>query len=106
VVTDSARFRSEVQRTADRLRGLGVARLERADPAGSAATRVRRLIERIVAASSAVTGRDFPLPVLLPHGLADQLSVVGAELADIAEEHQVPDLAQLSQDLLELRRSV
>lgn len=110
VLMPAVRFRSELLRTADRLRGLGVPRLTRPGDAGEAplADRAFALAERIVAATSVARHvSPPPLPRLEPHGSGDQLAVVGVELAELAENGEVPDavLDELSSQLLELRRS-
>lgn len=92
-------------RTADRLRGLSTVRLERSAGSESIAASSRRLVEQIVAATARLTGRSYPLPHVRSHGLADQLTVVGVELADLADEKHVEGLAELSAALRELRRS-
>lgn len=110
VLEPAVRFRSELLRTADRLRGLGAPRLTRTGDGGEASLvdRSFALAERIVAATSSARNVDPPaLPRLEPHGCGDQLAVVGVELADLAETGEVPDavLEELSSQLLELRRS-
>jgi hypothetical protein len=105
-----ARFRSEVLRTADRLRGLGAPRLASLGPDGvSIATTAQAIGEAIVKQTAALTGAAPPvLPRLADHGTGDLLAVVGSELADLAEEQgaaAADALSQISAQLVALRRA-
>ena len=105
----TASFRAEVLRTADRLRGLSEGRLNAVGESGqSAADRAFQIAVEIVAVTQIARGGPLhQLPRLAPYAVADQLAVVGLELADAAEEGAVVVglLDALSADLLALRRA-
>jgi hypothetical protein len=107
-----ARFRSEVLRTADRLRGLGAPGLALPGHAGvSIATAAHIIGEAIVNQTAALTGTAAPvLPRLADYAAGDQLAVIGSELADLAEEFGADTaaaeaLSEISAQLVGLRRA-
>ena len=107
-----ARFRSEVLRTADRLRGLGAPRLALPGHDGvSIATAAHTIGEAIVNQTAALSGTAAPLlPRLADHGAGDQLAVIGSELADLAEGFGADTataeaLSEISAQLVGLRRA-
>ena len=106
----TASFRAEVLRTADRLRGLSEGRLSAVGESGqSAADRAFEIAVEIVAVTQTARGRPLHhLPRLAPYAVADQLAVVGLEVADLAENGAVaPDvLDPISAELLALRRAI
>jgi hypothetical protein len=104
---DDARNRldRELRRVADRLRTLGVARLERAGEDGrSPAARAHETAQALadLAADACKRGRRA-LPVLPAHALADQVTVTGTDLLAEGDDAAV---AAGAERLADLRRAL
>lgn len=85
--SDPARLRLELERCANRLRSMPLARLSAPGPAGSRAFRAVRVAQRLVDLTTQLVGPpDRQLPQLPDHAAGDVLEVVGNDLlAALAE---------------------
>jgi hypothetical protein len=87
----------ELDRVTDRLRSLSLDRLQRPDAEGRAPEqRAREVAQALADLAADATGRPHrPLPVLRPHGVADQVAVTGADVlaeAGPASQRQALDV--------------
>ena len=99
------RLERELRRVADRLRTLGVARLERAGEDGrSPAARAHETAQTLAdLAADACGRRRRALPVLPAHAVADQVTVTGTDLLAEGDDAAV---AAGAERLADLRRAL
>jgi hypothetical protein len=99
------RLDRELRRVTDRLRTLGLARLERPGPDGrTPAQRAHEVAQALADLAADATGRDRrDVPVLPAHAVADQVAVTGL---DLRAEGDPAAVGAGVQRLVELRRSL
>jgi hypothetical protein len=104
------RLEADLDRTADRLRGLGLARLAAAfEPEPTRADAARGVAQRLADLAAELAGEPrLTVPRLGDHAVGDQVAVCGRELLDAARAHP-SDAADRSLDeaaalVLDLRR--
>ncbi len=103
---DDARekLRTELGRVADRLRTLGLARLDRPAAGGSPADRAHATSQRLADLAAAAAGRPARLvPRLASHAAGDQVTVLAA---DVLAEGDGPAVAAAADELTALRRGL
>ncbi|HET8615419.1 MAG TPA: hypothetical protein VFL94_07825 [Actinomycetales bacterium] len=100
-----AKLERELDRVLGRLRGLSLERLQRPDASGaSPAARTNECSQHLADLAAEASGRDRrPLPVLAPHGAADQLAVVAHDVLAEGDERTIADAAAT---LAALRRAL
>jgi len=106
------RLEAELARTADRLRGLGLARLAASfEPEPSRADAARGVAQRLADLAAGLAGEPTrTVPRLGDHAVGDQVAVCGRDLVDAARAHP-SDAADRALDegaalVLDLRRRV
>lgn len=100
-----AALAAEVARVTDRLRGLALDRLARADDAGvSPAERARATAQVLADLAASSAGREpRVVPELAPHAAADQVAVTAG---DVLAEGDEAALREALATLVELRRAL
>ncbi|MBI1378151.1 MAG: hypothetical protein GC157_11810 [Frankiales bacterium] len=106
--------RTQLERTVDRVRAMGLARLEASfEPEPTRAEAVRRAAQRLADLAAALEDEPVrPVPVLAVHAVGDQLAVCGHDLLDAAAGPAATDRAEAARAalveaadvLLDLRR--
>ena len=100
--------RTQLERTVDRVRAMGLARLEASfGPEPTRAEAVRRVAQRLADLAAALEGEPVrTVPLLAVHAVGDQLAVCGHDLLAAAASDGSDDdaLTAAADDLLDLRR--
>ncbi|MEI8058444.1 MAG: hypothetical protein WCI29_13685 [Actinomycetes bacterium] len=107
-------YRVDLERTVDRLRSMGIARLAASfEPEETRAQAARALIARLADAGAEIEGRaPRAVPTLNDAALGDQLAVIGRDLivaledSAIATADRVALADQLTAELVEFRRRI
>ncbi len=103
---DDARdlLRTEMGRVSDRLRSLGLVRLDRPAVGGSLADRAHATSQRLADLAAASAGRPaLPVPRLASHAAGDQVTVLAS---DVLAEGDDAAVAAAVTELTRLRRSL
>jgi hypothetical protein len=100
-----ATLERELDRVLSRVRGLSLERLQRPDAQGiTPAGRTHGCSQHLADLAADAVGRDRrPVPVLAPHGVADQLAVTAHDVLAEGDETAVVDAAAA---LTALRRAL
>lgn len=88
-------YLAQLQRTAERLRSMTTAQIERDTRVAHVQAIMQKFIDE--------THPGLPLPVIQLNALGDQLLVIGRECADICSDEE---LVAFATDLLELRKNL